>query len=92
MKNHVYQDGNKRTALVVTDMFLKINGYQLQTVPLREDDVQDHVNQQLADAHVAVCTNAITAEQLGELYQLVACKVDELSVGILKYRDESIEE
>jgi len=28
MKNHAYQDGNKRTALVAADMFLKINGYK----------------------------------------------------------------
>jgi death-on-curing family protein len=33
MKNHAYQDGNKRTALVAADMFLKINVYQLQEVP-----------------------------------------------------------
>ena len=29
MKNHAYQDGNKRTALVAADMFLKINGWKL---------------------------------------------------------------
>jgi death-on-curing family protein len=26
MKNHAFQDGNKRAALVAADMFLKING------------------------------------------------------------------
>ncbi|OJJ42426.1 hypothetical protein ASPZODRAFT_137334 [Penicilliopsis zonata CBS 506.65] len=29
MKNHAFQDGNKRTALLAADMFLKINGYYL---------------------------------------------------------------
>lgn len=29
MKDHAFQDGNKRTALLAADMFLKINGYYL---------------------------------------------------------------
>jgi death-on-curing family protein len=37
MRNHAFQDGNKRTALVAADMFLKINGYYLQKVPFAED-------------------------------------------------------
>jgi death-on-curing protein len=28
-KNHCFVDGNKRTALVVIDVFLRLNGYQL---------------------------------------------------------------
>ncbi|QUC17169.1 uncharacterized protein UV8b_01410 [Ustilaginoidea virens] len=29
--NHAYQDGNKRISLLAADIFLKINGYQLQS-------------------------------------------------------------
>ncbi|KAF1358856.1 hypothetical protein EJ07DRAFT_20704, partial [Lizonia empirigonia] len=32
MKNHAFPDGNKRIALVATDMLLKMNGYRLQRV------------------------------------------------------------
>ncbi|THC89115.1 hypothetical protein EYZ11_011442 [Aspergillus tanneri] len=59
MKNHAFQDGNKRTALLAADMFLKINGYYLQKVPFAEDT---H-NKGLANAHVAVVTNQWTADQ-----------------------------
>ena len=38
MMNHAFQDGNKRTALLAADIFLKINGYYLQEVPLAEDE------------------------------------------------------
>ena len=77
MKNHAYPDGNKRTALVAADMFLKINGYKLQRVLLQANDVNDRVNQSIADAHVAVCTSAWTAEQLGQFYQSVASEIEE---------------
>lgn len=30
MKNHAFQDGNKRTGLVAAGMFLRVNGYDLQ--------------------------------------------------------------
>ncbi|CAG7960969.1 unnamed protein product [Penicillium nalgiovense] len=53
LKSHAFQDGNKRTALVAADMFLKINGYSLQEVLFAEDT---H-NKELANAHVAVVTN-----------------------------------
>lgn len=77
MKNHAYQDGNKRTALVAAYMFLKINGYKLQKVPLQANDTNDRVNQSIADAHVAVCTSAWTAEKLGQFYQSVASEIEE---------------
>jgi death-on-curing protein len=32
-KNHGFADGNKRTALVVTDLFLMLNGYELRSSP-----------------------------------------------------------
>ncbi|KAF1358394.1 DOC family protein [Lizonia empirigonia] len=63
MKNHAYQDGNKRTALMAADMFLKINGYKLQEMLLQPSNVS------LENAHVAVCTNAWTAEELGQFYE-----------------------
>ncbi|RDL40956.1 Uncharacterized protein BP5553_00935 [Venustampulla echinocandica] len=59
MKNHSYQDENKRTAYVAANMFLKINGYQLEETPTAS----------MADAHVVVCTNIWTAEELGRYYE-----------------------
>ncbi|PCG95224.1 Death on curing protein [Penicillium occitanis (nom. inval.)] len=68
MKNHAFQDGNKRTALVAADMFLKINSYWLQNVPLAEDTN----NKALADAHAAVIANNWNAQQLASFYKSVA--------------------
>ncbi|KAL4949833.1 hypothetical protein BDW69DRAFT_197771 [Aspergillus filifer] len=67
MKNHAFPDGNKRTALVAADMFLKVKGYHLRKVPFE----QVKFDQELANAHVAVATNQWTAEQLGHLYKTV---------------------
>ena len=92
MKNHAFQDGNKRTALIAADMFLKVNGYQLQSIPLQADSAHDQVNQQLTEAHVAMCTNKLTAQQLGELYQTVAVKIEERTEAVLMYKNEHIEE
>ena len=91
IKNHAYQGGNKRTALVAADMFLKINGYKLQVVPLQANDANDRVNQGIADAHVAVCTSAWTAEKLGQFYQSVASEIGELSADIIEYRNAATE-
>lgn len=33
-KNHGFADGNKRTALVTTDLFLMLNGYELGSSPV----------------------------------------------------------
>lgn len=41
VKNHVFFDGNKRTALAVAVTFLEINGYLFH--PLNEDDVYNRV-------------------------------------------------
>lgn len=65
MKNHSYQDGNKRTAYVAANMFLKINGYQLE----------ETFTSSMADAHVALCTNTWTAEELGRYYESNATPV-----------------
>lgn len=53
IKNHAYQDGNKQTALLAADIFLKINRYRLQKV-LFADDL---INKGLANAHITVITN-----------------------------------
>ncbi|KAF2497352.1 hypothetical protein BU16DRAFT_559103 [Lophium mytilinum] len=72
MKNHAFQDGNKRTALLAAYMFLRINGYKLQSAPLQSNTV----NGSLANAQVAVCTNAWTAEQLGQFYQQTSTAIE----------------
>lgn len=87
MKNHAFQDGNKRTALVAADMFLKINGYSLQKVPFAEDP---H-NKGLANAHVAVVTNQWTAEQLGNYYKSVAVPLGPVTAQIMEYRSSALE-
>jgi prophage maintenance system killer protein len=68
MKNHAYQDGNKRTAPLAAAMFLKINGHVLRNIPFQEDSV----NRGLANAHVSVVTNEWTAEQLLALLLLLS--------------------
>ncbi|EFR02265.1 hypothetical protein MGYG_05266 [Nannizzia gypsea CBS 118893] len=65
MKNHAYQDGNKRTALVAADMFLKINGHHLRGGLCTK-------NGTLADAQVALVTKQISTEELGRYYKSVA--------------------
>jgi death-on-curing family protein len=87
IKNHAYQDGNKRTALVVADMFLKMNGFKLQETPLQPSNV----SRDLENAHVAVCTNVWTAEDLGRLYEQEAEAIDVYTPEILAYRNEATE-
>ncbi|KAF4120005.1 death on curing protein [Geosmithia morbida] len=52
--NHAFQDGNKRTAIVSTDMFLKINGFKLQDAPSEEDEFDNG----LTKAHISVVSHA----------------------------------
>ena len=87
MKNHAYQDGNKRTALLAADMFLKINGYKLQKIPLQHDSN----NRVLAEAHAAVCTNKWTAEQLGSYYQSLATAIEAWTPEIMEFRNAATE-
>ncbi|EKV04139.1 DOC family protein [Penicillium digitatum PHI26] len=87
MKNHPFQDGNKRTALVAADMFLKINGYSL----LKEPFSNDPNNKGLADAHVAVVTNQWTTQQLANYYKSMAVPVGPLTAQILEYKSSVIE-
>ncbi|WEW60540.1 hypothetical protein PRK78_006027 [Emydomyces testavorans] len=70
MKNHPYQDGNKRTGLVAVDMFLKVNGYRLLNAPLKKDQV----NMDLANAQVAAVTNQWSASRLGNYYESLAMR------------------
>ncbi|KAK2731174.1 hypothetical protein FQN57_003546, partial [Myotisia sp. PD_48] len=75
MKNHDFQDGNKRTALMAADMFLKINGYKLQKVPIEEDEA----NKSIADAYVALVSHLLMAEEQGNFYERAATPVGELT-------------
>ncbi|KAI9741255.1 MAG: hypothetical protein M1834_002971 [Cirrosporium novae-zelandiae] len=79
IKNHAFQDGNKRTALVAAAMFLRINGYRLQETLL----AQASVNADLATAHAAVCTNQCTVEELAEFYSRIVAAVPKLSEGVV---------
>ncbi|KAL2819485.1 DOC family protein [Aspergillus granulosus] len=87
IKNHAFLDGNKRTALVAADMFLKINGYYLQKVPFTED----MPNKSLTNAHLAVVTNQWTAEQLGNYYKSIAKPLIPMTADVIKYRNVAIE-
>ncbi|CAP79025.1 Pc06g00320 [Penicillium rubens Wisconsin 54-1255] len=81
MRNHAFQDGNKRTALVAADMFLKINGYYLQKVPFAEDKN----DKELSNAHVAVVTNQWTAKQLGDYYKSIAVPLGPATTEVTEY-------
>ncbi|OHE93875.1 DOC family protein [Colletotrichum orchidophilum] len=79
--NHAYQDGNKRIALLAADMFLKINGFQLQKTPFGSDNVNDG----LKDAHVAIAAKRWTAKNLAEHYRSIAKPVSKISGEIRQY-------
>lgn len=87
IKNHAFQDGNKRAALYSADMFLKINGYQLQKKPMAPDD--EELNQALTDAHVAVATDVWTEEELGDYYESIAQPLEHRGKTVKKFRDEA---
>ena len=87
MKNHAYQDGNKRTALLAADMFLKINGRQLQKTPMEEDQA----NRGITDAHVAVVTNQWDKKQLGDYYESIATPLDTWTPEIVEFRNGATE-
>ncbi|KID81912.1 DOC family protein [Metarhizium guizhouense ARSEF 977] len=87
--NHPYQDGNKRTALFAADMFLKMNGYQLQKKPMGKNDTE--LNQGLANAHVLVATSQWTSEDLGNYYASVARPLEDVSGEISEYSKDAVE-
>lgn len=70
MKNHAYQDGNKRTAFVAADMFLRTNGHQLQKA------TPDHANKGIRDARVAVAAGQWDAKQLGQYFESIATPIE----------------
>ncbi|KAL4928598.1 uncharacterized protein BDV17DRAFT_291522 [Aspergillus undulatus] len=87
MKNHAYTDGNKRTALVAADMFLKINGFCLQKEPFAEDA---H-NVGITRAHVALATNEWTVEQLADYYKSVSIPYLEEDPEVVSFKNEAAE-
>lgn len=68
-------------------MFLKINGYRLQKDPLQPDAV----SQNLAEAQVAICTNAWTVEELGRFYERMATVIEAWTPDIIVYRNQAPE-
>lgn len=75
--DHSYQDGNKRTALFAADMFLKINGYQLQKKPMARNDPE--CNEGLTGAHVCIAISQWTSEDLGNYYASIAKPLEEIT-------------
>lgn len=88
MRNHPFQDGNKRTAMAAADMFLKINGYKLQETPF---DPSDPNNLGFRDAHLALINNQWTAEQLGDYYQSTAQPITVWTTLIMEYKNAAQE-
>lgn len=88
IRNHPYQDGNKRTAMAAADMFLKINGYKLQETPF---DPSEPNNLGLRDAHLALINNQWTVEQLGDYYQSTAQLITAWTASIMEYRNAAQE-
>lgn len=48
--NHAFQDGNKRTAVVMLRAFLNLNGYDLEL----SDDERFELTLAVADGHISV--------------------------------------
>ena len=65
LRNHPFVDGNKRAAFFVTDIFLRLNGFQLKVEPssahrfiigmLEEGDADMHVLRTWIREHMARC-------------------------------------
>ena len=62
MRNHAFQDGNKRTALSAAATFLRLNGYQMKPREdgLRVEEVKGRVK--LEDAIVGVVVKELDVE------------------------------
>lgn len=84
VKNHAYQDGNKRIALLAADMFLKINGFMLQVTPMGADPNNDNI----AQAHVKVVTGAWSSTELASFYQSIVAPLAEPGPEVTAYRNE----
>jgi death-on-curing protein len=61
-KNHAFVDGNKRTALLATLVFLGLNGIELD-----EDDAR------LDDAVLAIAEGSLTRHGAAEILRAIAC-------------------
>jgi death-on-curing protein len=57
-RNHPFVDGNKRTALVVSETFLRINGYRL-----------DATNAELVVRFMALAAGELSEEELGAWFR-----------------------
>ena len=68
MRDHACMDGNKRTALVAAELFMKIKGYRLLLLG-REGEDLFAVNGELTDAQVAVVTGEWSRERLGKYFE-----------------------
>ncbi|KAL8669264.1 MAG: hypothetical protein Q9168_006137 [Polycauliona sp. 1 TL-2023] len=66
IKNHAFMDGNKRTALIAANVFLKLNGLVLHERPLDAKDAK--VKTLLEAAHSAVAVNRLDEAGLAEAY------------------------
>jgi death-on-curing protein len=62
-KNHAFVDGNKRTALLTSLVFLGLNGFEL-----------DHDDQRLDDAVLAVATGSLTREGAAQTLRAIAAE------------------
>lgn len=72
MKNHACSDGNKCTALLAADRFLKMNVYRLRPHSL---EMQISNAYRLEDAQVATCTSVTTPHELVGIYQSLAVDI-----------------
>ncbi|KAL8850411.1 MAG: hypothetical protein Q9221_004643 [Calogaya cf. arnoldii] len=88
IKNHAFMDGNKRTALLAANMFLKINGKMLHEEPLDAQDVR--VRELLEAAHSAVAVNELDEAGLAEEYNKVVV-ASSVTTEIEKMREEADE-
>ncbi|KAG5978490.1 hypothetical protein E4U55_006159 [Claviceps digitariae] len=68
-------------------MFLKINGYQLQTTLFTRDEL----DRQLQNAHIAVATNQWDAESLAAFYKSIATPIPRVTLEIREYMERNFE-
>ncbi|KAL8993628.1 MAG: hypothetical protein Q9169_006203 [Polycauliona sp. 2 TL-2023] len=66
IKNHAFMDGNKRTALIAANTFMKPNGLMLHEEPLDPKDPE--VKAPLEAAHSDVAVNRLDEAGLAETY------------------------
>lgn len=88
IKNHAFMDGNKRTALLAANVFLKINGKMLHDEALDAKDVK--VKELLKAAHSAVAVNQLDEAGLAAEYGKVVV-VSNVTPEIENLREEAIE-